>query len=115
MFVDKSRVHLITTNHLEGAPDLIMEIVSPDSESRDWREKYLEYEAAGVREYWVVDPMSQHVEAYALSGDGKYAQIMEQDERIASSVVAGWYLRPKWLFGEKRANVLDALGELGVR
>jgi len=29
-----------------------MEIVSPDSEARDWREKYLDYQAAGVREYW---------------------------------------------------------------
>lgn len=115
LFVEKSRCDMIRKTHLEGAPDLIIEIVSPDSESRDWREKYNEYEAVGVREYWVIDPASQHVEAYALGADQKYARVEEKEGKIVSGVVPGWYLKPEWLFGEKRANVLDALAELGVR
>ena len=115
LFVDTGRRDIIRKNHLEGAPDLIIEIVSPDSESRDWREKYNEYEAVGVREYWVIDPASQHTEVYGLGADQKYARIEEKEGKIASAVVPGWYLKPEWLFGEKRANVLDALAELGVR
>ena len=69
-FISSQRRDLLRRAHLEGPPDLIIEIVSPDSESRDWREKYLEYQAAGVREYWVIDPMSQHMEAYALAASG---------------------------------------------
>ena len=66
VFLCKDRLDLLKHAHIEGAPDLIVEIVSPDSQSRDWREKYLDYQAAGVREYWVIDPMSQHAEVYAL-------------------------------------------------
>jgi len=56
----------VKPTHIEGPPDLCIEIVSPDSQARDWREKYLEYEAAGVHEYWVIDPMSRRAEFYAL-------------------------------------------------
>lgn len=115
LFIDKSRRHLIRPTHLEGPPDLILEIVSPDSESRDWREKYLEYQAAGVREYWVIDPMSKHVEAYALRRGKSYARIPEEKDTIASTVVRGWYLKPAWLWKAKRPSVLDILAELGVK
>lgn len=39
-----------------GAPDWIIEIVSPSSKSRDYMKKMFLYNAAGVREYWIVDP-----------------------------------------------------------
>src|SRR6185312_5741056 len=55
MFVAKERLQNLRTSHLEGPPDLAMEIVSPDSVERDWREKYDDYQAAGVREYWIID------------------------------------------------------------
>ncbi len=48
-FLAESRRHLLRESHIEGPPDLVIEIVSPDSLARDWREKYLEYQAAGVR------------------------------------------------------------------
>src|SRR5688500_2046697 len=57
LFIAKDRKSIIHRNHIEGAPDLVIEIVSPESVTRDWREKYAAYEASGVREYWVIDPM----------------------------------------------------------
>jgi hypothetical protein len=57
LFVQKSRANIVVGNKaIGGAPDLIMEVVSHDSQARDWREKYHDYEAAGVREYWIIDP-----------------------------------------------------------
>lgn len=52
-----------------------MEIVSPDSVARDWREKYFEYQRAGVREYWVLDPLVPTIEAYTLGKSGDYHRI----------------------------------------
>lgn len=114
LFVAKARRQVVHENHVEGAPDLIMEIVSPDSVSRDWRQKYQEYEAAGVREYWVLDPLSQSGEAYALSAENKYNSIEEHDGKVASTVLPGFYLRPAWLWQEPLPKVLDVLKELGV-
>jgi Uma2 family endonuclease len=114
LFVSKERLGIIQPNHVEGAPDLIIEIVSPDSLARDWREKYLEYEAAGVREYWVIEPMAERVEAYAQGEDNRYTRIEETDDTIRSMVLAGFYLKTTWLWQEPLPKVVEALRELKV-
>lgn len=52
-----------------GAPDWIIEIVSPGSKSRDYMTKLFKYRAAGVREYWIVDPMKQMISVYNFEKD----------------------------------------------
>lgn len=54
-----------------GAPDLVIEILSPSTHERDWREKFVLYQKAGVREYWIVDPYARFVAAHILR-DGTY-------------------------------------------
>jgi Uma2 family endonuclease len=66
MFIAEGTRKRIRPTVIEGPPDLIMEIVSPDSQNRDRRDKYLEYEVAGVREYWLIDPLSRTLDVYAL-------------------------------------------------
>lgn len=114
LFVAKERRQIIHANHVEGAPDLVMEIVSPDSVSRDWREKYQEYDSAGVREYWVLDPMSENGEAYTLSAQNTFQSTDEKDGKVISTVLPGFYLRPEWLWQKPLPKVLDVLRELGV-
>jgi Uma2 family endonuclease len=111
LFVAKSRVHLIKKTYIYVPPDLDKEIVSHDSESRDWRDKYFEYEQAGVREYWIIDQSSQRVEAYALNRAKKYARLKEADERIVSKVLRGFHLRPKWLWRCPLPKVMPTLRE----
>ena len=52
-----------------GAPDWIIEIVSPSSKPRDYMEKLFKYHLAGVREYWIIDPEKQMVTVYAFEKD----------------------------------------------
>ena len=52
-----------------GAPDWIIEIVSPSSKPRDYMTKLFKYRAAGVREYWIVDPDKQIVMVYGFEKD----------------------------------------------
>jgi Uma2 family endonuclease len=110
-FVASSRQKLLKKHHLQGPPDLIIEIVSPESLVRDWREKYLEYEAAGVREYWIIDPISQRLEMYALTAKRRYARLEETDGRIRSKILKGFYLRHVWLWKQKRPKVATILRE----
>ena len=84
----------------------------PDSVSRDWREKYLDYESAGVREYWVIDPNAQRVEAYALNSENRYLRINEKDDKIASTVLSGFYLRPSWLWQQPLPLTATILREI---
>ncbi len=114
MFVATARQNALKPNHLEGPADLIMEIVSPDSLARDWREKYLEYEAGGVREYWVIDPMAKRAEAYAIDAKGHYGRLAEPDGKISSAALTGFYLRPQWLWQEPLPKFMEALREMGV-
>lgn len=114
MFIAKSRGHIIKQTYIDGAPDLVMEIVSPDSEARDWRYKHNAYEKSGVREYWVIDPQSKHVEAYALGRTGKYTVIREVNGRIQSKVIRKLYIRPEWLWQSPLPRMRVVLKELGV-
>lgn len=115
LFVSSGRLDLIRKAHLEGPPDITFEIVSADDLSRDYRAKYLEYQAAGVKEYWIVDPLNQLIEAYELDEVGNY-RLIEPDEksRIRSNVIKGFFLHPIWLFGTRRATVRSCLKELGI-
>lgn len=55
----------------KGAPDLIIEILSPSTRRHDRMTKFNLYQRAGVREYWIVDPDSKDVQAFVLEG-GRY-------------------------------------------
>jgi Uma2 family endonuclease len=114
LFVARHRLDILRPNHVEGAPDLMMEIVSPESMARDWREKYLEFEAGGVLEYWVIDPMASRVEAYTLGDDRHYRRLAEGDGKVGSIVLAGFHVRPQWLWQRPLPKVVDALREMGV-
>lgn len=110
MFVSKDRSDIIKKHNIEGGPDLIVEIVSPESEARDWREKYFEYESAGVREYWVINPSSGKTAAYALF-EGQYAEISLKEGKISSSVLPGFYIKPAWVLTVPLPRVGDILRE----
>lgn len=114
LFVARDRLDLVRTAHIEGAPDLIIEVVSPDSDARDWRDKYLEYQAAGVREYWVIDPMSQHLEAYALT-DPAYRRIEETNGKVFSVVMPGLFVRPEWLWQRPLPKIVEVIREINDR
>ncbi|WP_373553947.1 Uma2 family endonuclease [Haliscomenobacter sp.] len=72
----------------DGAPDLIIEILSPGNSQKEMREKYQVYEESGVREYWLVYPLDREVRVYVLNEAGKYiglAPVLE-DEVLRSAV-----------------------------
>ncbi|MCP4213432.1 MAG: Uma2 family endonuclease [bacterium] len=61
-------------NGCTGAPDFVIEIISPGSLKRDKLEKFNLYEMAGVKEYWLVWPEGQMVEVFLLGPDGSYGR-----------------------------------------
>lgn len=60
----------ITPSHIEGAPDVVIEVLSPNTSAKDMREKKALYERSGVREYVLVDPLEQYALRFLLGADG---------------------------------------------
>jgi Uma2 family endonuclease len=56
----------------QGAPDLVVEILSPGNSRRDMKDKFEVYELAGVREYWIFHPIDSFVLPYLLNEEGKF-------------------------------------------
>ena len=61
----------IKKNHIDGAPDFVVEILSPSTRRRDITVKKDTYEKYGVKEYWIINPKEEAIEVYLLK-DGKY-------------------------------------------
>ena len=61
----------IKPDGIHGAPDLVVEVLSPSTAKTDRTHKKDVYEASGVREYWIVDPVSKSIEVYLLE-NGRY-------------------------------------------
>jgi Uma2 family endonuclease len=97
--------------YLNDAATLAVEVVSPDSVERDEDEKFREYAKAGVREYWLINPMRRAAAFFELKS-GRYKRLAIEDGVIRSRVVDGFYLRIDWLWQIPPA--LNVLRELKV-
>jgi len=111
LFVGKERQHLFKKTYLDGAADLAIEIISPESVGRDRGEKFVEYEAAGIREYWLIDPERRQVEFYRLNADGFYGLAPTPEGVFQSEVLPEFFLRVAWLWQEPLPTIA-ALKEL---
>jgi Uma2 family endonuclease len=62
LFVRQERASIVGKEYVEGAPDLLVEVLSPSNWQYDRKEKFLAYQAAGVPEYWIVNVPDRMVE-----------------------------------------------------
>ncbi len=81
----------ITPSHIEGAPDWVVEVLSPGTSAKDLREKKWLYQRSGVREYWVVDPLELYVQRFLLTREGRYGEpeVFGPHESVPSDVLDG--------------------------
>lgn len=63
----------VKKTRVEGKADIVIEVVSEESAARDYGQKFVEYEAGGIPEYWIIDPLRRETKFYRLSSEGRYA------------------------------------------
>lgn len=114
LFIARDRTGTIRRTHLEGPADLVVEVVSPDSRTRDRREKLREYERAGIREYWLIDPEREKAEFYELKPSGEYAPIPVRQGRVESVLLVDLWLDVGWLWSNPPADAWGILKEWGL-
>lgn len=92
LFVSNERENIWTENNAQGAPDLMIEVLSDDTRETDEVHKLRLYERADVREYWIFDPDSETARVYRRDGDrlipGKELSVTQGDT-LESSILPG--------------------------
>ena len=115
LYVASDHLDRLKETYLDDPADMVVEIVSKKSIVRDRGEKFVDYETAGVSEYWLIDPLRQQAQFYRRGLDNYYHLIMPDDEGIYhSEVVKGFWLRVSWLWKEPLPPVLDVWKELNL-
>jgi len=110
LFVAREHLDRLKDTFLDGPADLIIEIISPESQQRDRGAKFYEYEAAGVSEYWLIDPQRRQAEFHQLGEDGFYHPVLSDAEGVyRSAVLPGFWLRVGWLWQDPLPTPVETL------
>jgi Uma2 family endonuclease len=83
VFVTKKNLTILKEDGIYGAPDLIIEVLSPGTEKFDREDKRKLYEKFGIREYWIVDPKTKESKGYQLK-NSKFVLIKEEKGKLTS-------------------------------
>jgi Uma2 family endonuclease len=111
MFVATAHSSRIKRKHLDGPADLVIEVVSAGTRTIDRRDKFREYQAGGVPEYWIVDPLRRQAEFFVLE-EGRYVPAaLDQLGRFHSRVLPGLWIETDWFWDRPpKKQVLNAWG-----
>lgn len=99
-FIAEEHAPRVTADRVAGAADLVVEVVSEDSVTRDRRDKLREYAEAGVAEYWVVEGREglSGTKLWILHNEGYYEeQVPDSDVLLRSRVLDGFWFDQSWL------------------
>ncbi len=101
---------------IEGPADLAVEVVSEESQERDRGAKFAEYEAAGIPEYWLIDPIREYAHFYRRDDDGLYRPVaLDAEARFMSGVLPGLWVKPAWFWRAheiETAEIVDLVREM---
>ncbi|MEW6607889.1 MAG: Uma2 family endonuclease [bacterium] len=99
IFVLKENFNIITKDNIQGSPDLLIEIISPNSAQRDRITKKRLYERCGVKEYWLVDQDRKEIEVLTLE-EGRYKTygIFKSEDTLSSVVLKDFYFKVREVF-----------------
>jgi len=84
-FVSSSRLAIIGEKFITGAPDLVVEVLSPGTRRRDRISKAKRYARFGVREMWIADPDRKTIEVFVNTGDGFRREALYDGDRVLRS------------------------------
>jgi Uma2 family endonuclease len=99
IFVSNARAGIIQENWIDGAPDLVVEVLSPSTAVYDRATKLQIYAEAGVPEVWLLDSLAKTVEVFRLQGKQYLVEaVLAGDQVLTSSLFPGWQLPLSKLF-----------------
>ncbi len=107
-FYRAERRSAIRRNHIEAAPDLVVEALSPRTAGRDTGTKFAAYQRHGVMEYWLLDPQTLGHRFYRRAGD-ELVEYAAGAARIESRAVPGFFVMRDWLDPDRLPPLTESL------
>lgn len=116
LFLSALHLDRLTDQMVNGPADLVVEVISDESVTRDRSDKFYEYQEGGVREYWIIDPRpgKQRVDLYTLDERGRYQPIPPDTGIYRSVVLPGFWLQEDWLWADEPDPLAALTAILGV-
>jgi len=103
LYISRERRDILTDKHVQGAPDLVVEVLSPGTRKTDEVKKRDLYKRFGVREYWIVDPELDTIKVYRQV-EGAFARVAElsaeADDTLTTPLLPGWSVALTKIFAE---------------
>lgn len=112
LYVARERLDRVDAQRVTGPADLVIEVVSDTSLARDRAVKFYEYQEAGVREYWIIDPRFglERVDFFQLNAQGKYVPALpDAAGRYYVAVLPGFWIDPNWFWQDPLPKPLTLL------
>jgi Uma2 family endonuclease len=106
LFISNSRMGCITDNYIQGAPDLVVEVISESTRRTDRKIKLRLYESFDVIEYWLADPVVQTIEVYSRNQENRLVRTAEYEETdtLSSDLFPGLVINVADLWVDRRKN-----------
>lgn len=98
MFITREREQLITRANLQGAPNLVIEILSPSTQRLDATLKLKRYDRFGVDEYWLADPETESIAVYRRSNE--LLELIDTPDPLTSPLLPDFALAVREVFAE---------------
>lgn len=91
---------LIEEQGCNGAPDLVVEVLSPGNTKKEMRHKFVLYEEAGIKEYWLVHPADENLIKFTLNEEGKYigSSFFTTDDEVRTPLLPDFVLNLEDVF-----------------
>jgi Uma2 family endonuclease len=103
IYIAGDRLHIIEQARINGAPDLVVEILSPSTAYYDLKKKARKYAEHGVKEYWIVDPEEKSIELYrGVEGAFVREERVEETGTVKSRLLEGFEVEAPELFAPLR-------------
>jgi Uma2 family endonuclease len=107
-YVAQARVKSPLPKELQGAPDLVVEVISASNRAYDLGEKRDAYRSARVKEIWLIDSERREIIVDRLRGE-EYLSSTFTEGRIPSTVVEGFWVEASWFWAEPLPDALTCL------
>ena len=108
MFIAAARSDIVKDTFIDGSADVVVEIISRESRTRDSIDKFSEYENGGVGEYWLLDPENQIARFFTLK-DGSFEEIPVSGGVFRSVRIPGLWIEESWLWAIPSPSIPEVM------